>query len=262
MPKYSFICQYCGKEFINRKNAYRKPKYCSLECSRSDAKIKYKVEIVCDNCGQPFLTTKAKAKNGRRYCSVKCRVEGETDPKKKGVFICEWCGQEFESWAYRPNRFCSAQCRSEFGARQPKLKMRRPESYVTLECEWCGKEYKIHKCIIENPNRNSRFCCKECYSEYQSLSRRGENNPNWNNGNESSYGSNWPRQRRRAIRRDCHTCQICGYKTGGDKILDVHHIRRLADFDGDWKSANKLSNLVCLCRDCHVQVEHGKILLS
>lgn len=39
------------------------------------------------------------------------------------------------------------------------------------------------------------------------------------------------------------------------RSLEVHHIKRFADFDS-YRDANALSNLICLCRDCHMSVEY------
>lgn len=91
--------------------------------------------------------------------------------------------------------------------------------------------------------------------------RRGPLNPHWTGGTAKliDYGPNWPSQRRKAVRRDDHTCRVCGYRSGGDVILDVHHIRKVKEMDGDWESANKLANLIALCRNCHALVEKGTL---
>lgn len=253
--RHEAICEVCGKQFVHY---YTHSVYC---CSKKCRKIRgYKSGMIlrfltCDFCGETFehhLSTP------RRFCSKACRLKAgwrSRDPAKRSIFICDWCGKKFETWTYRQPRFCSAQCRSEYGARQPKPNARRPENFITCTCEWCGKPYEIYKSFIENPGRNTRFCSNDCRYAEKSESMRGENNPLWNGGHIDDYGPNWGRQRRRAVRRDNHACQMCGYKSGGNRYLDVHHIIPAKSFNGDWEAANDLANLVCLCRPCHGKAE-------
>jgi len=88
---------------------------------------------------------------------------------------------------------------------------------------------------------------------------RGKGNPNYTGGHINDYGLNWGSQKRKAKKRDNHQCQVCGYVSGGDRVLDVHHIKKAKLFDGDFESANHLNNLITLCRKCHALVEKGKI---
>ena len=80
----------------------------------------------------------------------------------------------------------------------------------------------------------------------------GEEHPCWNGGSTSpDYGKNWRQVRRRARKRDAHTCQICGHEwSEGERKLDVHHITPVRLFDSP-EDADKLDNLVTLCRTCH-----------
>jgi hypothetical protein len=183
----------------------------------------------------------------------------QSDPAKHSIFVCEWCEKEFETWTYRQPRFCSAQCRSEFGAIQPRPNRYREGSYITKPCAYCGEEFTVHKFFIEN--RNTRFCSNACRGAQFSIDRRGSLNPHWTGGTAYliDYGRNWPSQRRKALRRDGHTCQVCEYQSGGDVILDVHHVHKVKEMGGDWEAANKLTNLIALCRPCHALVEKGAI---
>ena len=253
-----FICPQCGIEF--RDSRHKNRTYCSHACAY--AAQKKRTKLTCLQCGKQFTVLRYKAKT-QRFCSQTCanRYNQPKDPTKRSIFTCEWCSQPFEEWIYRQPRFCSNQCRSEFAARQPKPKARKPESYIEFKCEWCGQHFKVHKSIVNNPKRTSRFCSKNCLYNAMSQERRGKNNPNYNGGHVDHYGPNWERQKRKAQRRDDNTCQVCGYHVGGDKILDVHHITPFKTLNGDWQYANRLENLICLCRDCHVQVEHNKIPL-
>ena len=254
-----FTCQTCGKRFEDKKSAYRKPKYCSPKC-RSLGHRK-RITLTCCQCKRAFETTPSQSY--RKYCSKECRLKAgwaPTDSDKKCQFACKNCGQTFVTWAYRSQQFCSRQCNNEYASKLPRIKSRRPESWVHLTCEWCKQAYTIHKGIIDDPERNSRFCSADCRNNAMSAERRGPLNPMWKGGhNPEQYGPNWERQKRKAKRRDRHTCRICGYRPGGSVILDVHHITPARIFKGDWKSSNQLGNLITLCRICHVQVEHGKL---
>ncbi len=97
-------------------------------------------------------------------------------------------------------------------------------------------------------------------SEYLS----GENNYNWKGGRIEYYGPNWYRQRRKARKRDGFTCHHCGKsEQENERALDVHHIQPFRTFNyvtgenDNYKEANKLSNLISLCRSCHIREEHS-----
>lgn len=80
------------------------------------------------------------------------------------------------------------------------------------------------------------------------------------------YGSNWRRQRRKALERADYSCQRCGItdaehrgkhvdRTRGVGIgLDVHHrvsVRLFKRWALPFEDANRLSNLEVLCQSCH-----------
>lgn len=244
-------CQYCNKEI---KTIDKRKKFCDRKCYNAFHKnpSRYKP---CEICRSLFYLNYS----GRRFCSKECRLKsGWIEKRKWHIYICEWCNKEFNSWESRQNRFCSSQCRSEFGAQQPKTR-KNSTVYVTKICEYCSKKYKLT--LAYTKLRKSRFCSEQCRSNKMSIEMQGENNPNWNGGtvDQSAYGPNWERQKRKAKRRDNHTCQVCSYKSGGNRFLDVHHIIPIKTFDGDYKSANKLDNLISLCRTCHAKVEKDKI---
>lgn len=247
----------------------------------------------CEYCGKEIENPITARKTDRRFCSISCRNKSRIDPQHKSIFTCDWCGCKFETWAYRKSRFCSAQCRSEFAARQPRRngvkRQYQPKKKVTWKCKQCGIEMTTFKCRIRDtcskrcarlysieyteikcgncgkPIRVSinntaflrkQFCSKKCASCKQSEKMIGDNNPNWRGGTPQPYdrGRNWQSQSRKARERDMYTCQLCGQKG-----ICVHHIIPYRNFNGDWKTANKLDNLITLCIRCHAQVEHGKI---
>ena len=92
----------------------------------------------------------------------------------------------------------------------------------------------------------------------------GENSPSWKGGTIEYYGPNWRKQRRAARKRDGYKCRVCNKKQKG-RALDVHHIKPFRDFgyvpgkNDNYREANRLTNLISLCKSCHKNVECGLI---
>jgi len=83
----------------------------------------------------------------------------------------------------------------------------------------------------------------------------GENCKMYEGGETINYKGGWDKSRREAKERDDHTCQRCGvHDSDTDEYLDVHHKVPYTSFDDPFE-ANKLDNLVALCRSCHRKVE-------
>lgn len=243
------ICLNCGIEFTDSKHPDRK--YCSLDCSTQSQKRR--VIKICPTCGREFgHDRKASHTNKHTYCSKKCGgiATKKSDPDKKSLFVCGYCHKTFENWTYRNPRFCSVECHH---AAQVK-----PEAHIHLICSVCGKPYTRIRYFLEQ--RNSSCCSKECFAIMQSALKRGSGNPNYRGGSVEYRGANWRRQSRLARIRDGYTCQIC-HKKVGKKRHDhgVHHIKPYREFNGNFESANKLTNLITLCNSCHSTVEFGKL---
>ena len=76
----------------------------------------------------------------------------------------------------------------------------------------------------------------------------------WSNDT-NNYGPDWAQIRAAVRERDSFTCQVCGVVEDG-RQHDVHHkipFRNFAERD----DANRLENLVTLCRTCHRQAEQN-----
>jgi HNH endonuclease len=85
----------------------------------------------------------------------------------------------------------------------------------------------------------------------------GPKNPNWTGGLNLPYGPEFDRDLKEIVRkRDNYICQNCGMTEEEHLIvfgiiLSVHHI----DYD---KLNNILSNLISLCRQCHLRTNHNR----
>lgn len=84
-------------------------------------------------------------------------------------------------------------------------------------CENCGEEYICDKC----KSKISRFCSRECYSNYQSEAMIGENNPSWNGGNVVNF------------------CIVCGEEYQCNKLGAITSRFCSRKCMGEWQSENK-----------------------
>lgn len=211
----------------------------------------------CLKCGKHFIAHRSR--HDQKFCCTTCanQYNQKPDPNKKSEFICKYCGKVFIGWVYRNPVFCSHHCTSKYAARQPKIRARKPENFVKLFCKTCNKEYSIHISLLQG--RNSNYCSKACQGVATSKRMRGSKNPNYRGGTVSYRGKNWGVQRRKDLKRDGCKCQICKKHLTHKKWgYAVHHIKPFREFDS-YLEANKLSNLITLCRSCHSKVEWGEL---
>jgi DEAD/DEAH box helicase domain-containing protein len=79
-------------------------------------------------------------------------------------------------------------------------------------------------------------------------------------------GPNWEEQRVRARDRDGRRCRHCGVSERSGRAHDVHHIQPFRTFgylrgkNDNYRDANRLENLVTLCRSCHRRVEVDRMV--
>jgi hypothetical protein len=215
--------------------------------------------FTCKYCKISFekdMSKRSPLRGDYQFCSVSCRNKSRSNPDKKQEFICQECGKTFIEWAYRTPTHCSKRCASHSSKGHPKPTLRVDAFHVIQSCQNCGKDYQTNR--IQVALRAGKFCSKDCKYAARSLAMRGDKNKLWRGGQLPGYrGENWHSQSRKARKRDSYTCQDCG-KRYGETRTDVHHIKPYRDFNGDFESANRLENLIVLCRQCHVDIEHGK----
>lgn len=206
-------------------------------------------EPVCPTCGKELNTAHGVKNHHARVHGVsltRVRVE------------CNVCDAEFmvDRWNYENSEssLCSKECQSEWQSEKNLREGTAPpgqtvgKDLVTKECTNCGEEVTRHSSGF--PGENA-FCSRECTNEWQ-REYKGMNPV-------QAQGHSWRTYRRAILKRDNKTCQKCGYEgslraSDGEKELHVHHIRPRRSFETK-REANKPSNVITLCHNCHVAVE-------
>lgn len=164
---------------------------------------------------------------------------------------CEKCGKQTKiansqfSIAGR-GRFCSKVCR------YPKQ--------ITVTCPECGKSKNRPPSIA----LNAKYCSFKCKASAYKVLKKGDNNSAWRGGitrlgHSIRTTDRHLLMRKRVIIRDGGYCVECrSYKK-----LEVHHIKPLwkileeflatgQEFNAEHDYFYDESNLVTLCRKCHV----------
>lgn len=243
-PNGEYSCKECGKKFKSAKSNIARGfgKYCSVACGAIARRRR--VECVCEICGCKFEALQKRVeKGGAKYCSKKCMGVGARD---NYIVSCSNCEKSFKTTKYkyvnREKFFCSRAC------------FRQYAPPIERNCLSCGKSILVQQYKVKR--NQGLYCSKACYG----LSERAENNYKWKGGGKVYYGENWVTQRKLTRERDGGICQICHRKPNrGERRFAVHHIKPFRSFNGDWESANQLSNLIVLCDQCHPKAENGLI---
>lgn len=224
-------CLQCDQEFKTYRSTAM---YCNKKCA--DAAMKKRVLLTCSYCGKKFerIPSRIKGKDDH-FCSPKCqRAWVRALPKTKR---CQWCGKNFKASPSNRAMFCSKRCWYDYKSKS-----------VEVKCDWCGQ------IMIVPPSKlkaNEHFyCSRECWRE----STKGEGNPSWCGGHSKYKGPNWERQSLKCRKRDQYTCQSCN-ASGLEISLHAHHRTPYRYFNGDWRTANRLSNLITLCISCHMKID-------
>lgn len=197
------------------------------------------VTVSCLQCGIEFKKNKKRLeRHNGSFCGVECR---ETYNKRNNIETkCRYCGKPMVVGKNKYDNYkqkifgCSREC----------------QHGEDIECYICGKNFHRSRGKIHKIN----FCSNKCHS----IHRTGENNHNWKGGiTVNPYGENWSKQNRKARTRDNNTCRLCGINNEEyGRNLDIHHIIPFRLFGRDnYLEANRLSNLITLCRACHMGVE-------
>lgn len=269
-------CLNCDKEITVKPSQYERKKYCSRSCKTDYQKnnppafwqeMSKKKAVKCSYCLREILR-KPSIIRQNNFCNHECKRHYQL---KNGHLInqhlrkdvaknCEICGEQFIVPENRREtaKYCSKNCLGKANGKRGKTQYSKK---VKLSCSNCGKEVEKKPSIIKTLN----FCSIQCMGTFYSDSAMfaGENSGTWAGGDISYYGPNWLSQRRKARARDNYTCQDCGiteHEYGSE--LSVHHVIPFRKFEGDWKKANELSNLITLCEyPCH-RNRHSKKMVD
>lgn len=152
------------------------------------------------------------------------------------LVICEYCSKEFNKKPSRvaitKHHYCSAECRNK-GSKQTK------KTGKTVQCKECDRDVYKNPSELKKSKNGNHFCGRSCAQTYYGKTHRGENHPNYVNG-EGKY-------RDYAFRELDHKCNRCEFDSY-TSILQVHH----KDHD---RQNNDIDNLEILCPNCHM-IEH------
>ena len=136
---------------------------------------------------------------------------------------------------------------------------RKPKTGKWVECAWCGK--KIYRKLVHLKRSKHFFCNTDCFKKFKkgkippnieqarknSPIKKGSENINWKGGIPKPYSKEWTGElKRKVFARDENKCQDCGKIGKKRSDLICHHI----DFN---KKNCLLSNLILLCRSCHMK---------
>ena len=187
---------------------------------------------------------------------------------------CQRCGKSFlvKPGRAKSAKYCSFDCY-------------RPNRSRLIECTMCGKQFRRRPYHTKKSGQRGQFCSFDCYGRWQSIHKRGENNPSWKGGKiavecqqcglvfhaherlnrrycsrkcfadsrravdlNHHYNVHWDRQRRLCLERDNHQCVHCG----SDRSLLAHHIESVREvLLRALRQAHELDNLQTVCAECH-----------
>ncbi len=185
--------------------------------------------------------------------------------KSKLKVECYQCGNVFEKYKSEAERrsdknFCNNDCYGEYTSeRQSGRENPQWEQETKLQehkCQRCGTEYMKYA----EADKTS-FCSKECYSQWMSENRIGEDSPAYKKdiSETERYGNAW--EFISSIVRNLHgnSCNLCHisneeHKTNFGRSLSVHHLAPDRTFRHSSHS-NKIDNLIPLCSECHHWLE-------
>lgn len=241
--------------------------------------------IPCSQCKKLIYRTPSRLKKSQcQFCDHVCFSEwkktqtGEKANSYRGTRIqvqCSQCGKQIERPPSKVERndhfFCGSDCWNNWR----KINMRGDGNpnfstpAIDTTCTWCGVAIQRKPWKVGKDRRRFHFCCAEHRAKWHKKTFVGPDNQNWKGGNVKYYGPNWNDQKRLARKRDGNICRVCGTtaKKNG-KALDVHHVTPFRSFsyvpgeNENYRQANELTNLVCLCMRCHRKVEQGNLPLQ
>lgn len=160
------------------------------------------------------------------------------------LISCDGCGKLIE----KPDNYVN-QCRKRGHKIYCSTECRYRPLRIECYCSNCGKKLVKTPSELSRSKSGNTFCSKSCACSYNNTTlRKGENNPNWIDGNRTvaSYI-------RTAYRMYKHKCSICGLEE--ECCLQIHHI------DED-RSNDAPDNLIIVCANCHSRIHRGGLIIT
>lgn len=178
---------------------------------------------------------------------------------------CVMCGEKFES-KRSDTKYCSEKCRTRAETIARVEKKRQNRKVQIKKCEFCESEFFPH---IRNPHQI--YCSQSCLDK--AMYEKAKENPDYKE-KKKMYDIKYREENReskrerdlkykdnlrfggngsKAMERDGYKCMECG--KNNRKALIVHHKDHSGSSD---KPNNDLSNLVTLCRSCHMNHHSSK----
>lgn len=150
---------------------------------------------------------------------------------------CPICGKEFIKHNGM-QKFCSLDCtRIAKNNKRNKYSRTELEKEKTRKCLVCDAEFTIH-----SRQYTKKYCSEDCSNKAERLFG-DKRNVDLNYKNQIRFGGN----QFKVLERDEYKCVMCG----NTHQLIVHH----KDFSGNSDNINNdMTNLVTLCRSCHVKI--------
>lgn len=183
------------------------------------------VKKICPACGVDFLVPKCREETAK-FCSAKCKYASREKPK----YItkrCKHCGKDFETRPSTDNDYCSKGCFH--------LSTRKR---IKKNCPVCKKEFEVKKSYAR-----IQCCSLGCGRAYQKNIYKNKATFDPYIYSEKEYRD----AREKILQRDKYSCMFCS----STEYLVVHHKIPVRNGGG-----NEQSNLVTLCRSCHMSL-HG-----
>ena len=154
------ICECCGKTFDGQyKGSVKKgtaipAKYCSVEC-----RIKGQTDapVNCAYCGKLFIGHwRGYNPDGTTKKSTYCSKECQNKANAKPFYTCQYCGKQFQSANSHPKKFCSYDCaHGESRERMAKKQAERDAILSSKVCKFCGKTFTAKYTSEE-------YCSQDC----------------------------------------------------------------------------------------------------
>lgn len=171
---------------------------------------------------------------------------------------CQMCGKPIKVSPSRVNtkKFCGLKCSLEnlrlLAKGRTGEKHQNYVKRVEVSCSVCRKKFLRRETEV-GPINICGEKCRRRLAQWRCQNRVGWNNTNFRGGHDEYRGENWAAQRRKTLDRDSHRCQVCGVKSN-----IVHHKTPFRYFS-DPIEANQLSNLMTVCKSCHMKLEFPSI---